>query len=321
MPRLTGVVAGLGLAALLLAPGLRAEDGGHWLERMAQAVKEQSYHGSYVYERTGMFTTQDIWRQVDASGSRERLLQTAGRHQEWLRQDGQLICTTSSDVKRSSSPGRTSPPAIDSRQLADFYSMKVYGETRIAKRPVTVVAVQPRDGFRYAHELYIDNETGLMLKSLLVDDKRELLERFQFAAISFDEPDYRAGLEPSSVCQAVTISDTPVAAADAYLEPAWLPPGFSLSHRDVQVMPDSEELVTSQVYSDGLASFTLFVEPLQRDRSAEDLRAQLGPTVAVSRRMVAADNHFLATVVGEVPPRTAERIADSLGQPVIEATR
>ena len=321
MPRLKTVLGSLGLAALLLAPPLSAEDGGRWLERMAQAVKEQSYHGSYVYERTGMFTTQDIWRQVDTSGSRERLLQTAGRHQEWLRHDGRLVCTTSSDLKRSRSPGRSSAPLIDSQQLADVYSMKVYGETRIATRPVTVVAVQPRDGFRYAHELYIDNETGLMLKSLLVDDKRELLERFQFAAISFDAPDYQAGLEPSSVCQEVIITDIPAATDVSFLEPAWLPPGFSLSHRDVQTMRDSEALITSQVYSDGLASFTLFIEPLVGDSLAEDLRAQLGPTVAVSRRMVTADSLFLATVVGEVPPRTAERIAESLEQTMAEAAR
>ena len=318
MPRLTTFLWSLGLAALLVVPQAGAEEGGRWLERMARAVEEQSYHGSYVYERTGMFTTQDIWRQVDGSGSRERLLQTAGRHQEWLRHDGQLVCTTSSDLKRSRSPGRSTPPAIDSQRLADLYSMKVYGETRIASRPVTVLAVQPRDGFRYAHELYIDNETGLMLKSLLVDDKRELLERFQFARISFDESDYQSGLEPSSSCLEVTISDIPDEPESSFLQPAWLPPGFSLSYRDVQTMLDSEERITSQVYSDGLASFTLFIEPLGGDSPAEDLRAQLGPTVAVSRRMMAADNHFLATVVGEVPARTAERIADSLSQSAAE---
>lgn len=320
MPRLTAVV-GLGMAALLIAPQLYAEDGGRWLERMAEAVQEQSYHGSYVYERTGVFTTQDIWRQVDDGGARERLLQTAGRPQEWLRQDGQLVCTTSSDLKRSRSPGRTSPPMIDSEQLADFYSMKVYGETRIAKRPVTVVAVQPKDGFRYAHELYIDNETGLMLKSLLVDEQRELLERFQFAAISFDEPAYKAGLEPSSSCLEVAITEIPVDADMPFWEPAWLPPGFTLSHREVQTLRDSDALVTSQIYSDGLASFTLFVEPLGRDSLAEDLRAQLGPTVAVSRRLLTDDALFLATVVGEVPVRTAERIADALSEAVTGAAR
>lgn len=315
MPRST-VIRGLGLAALIMASQLHAEDGGRWLERMAEAVQQQSYHGSYVYERTGMFTTQDIWREVGEEGARERLLQTAGRHQEWVRRDGQLVCTTSSDLKRSRSPGRDSPSTIDSERLAEFYSMKIYGETRIARRPVTVVAVQPKDGFRYALELYLDNETGLMLKSLLVDDKRELLERFQFAAISFDKPDYQAGLEPTSSCHEVVVTEISAPTDTSAWEPGWLPPGFALSHRDFQLMHDSEALIASQVYTDGLASVTLFIEPLPQDSLAEDLRAQLGPTVAVSRRLLADDDLFLATVVGEVPARTAERIADSLSQAV-----
>ncbi len=84
-------------------------------------------------------------------------------------------------------------------------------------------------------------------------------------------------------------------------------------------MPDGDALITAQIYSDGLASFTLFVEPLGQDRLVEDLRAQLGPTVAVSRRLMAADKPFLATVVGEIPPRAAERIADSLNQELLGA--
>ncbi len=112
-------------------------------------------------------------------------------------------------------------------------------------------------------------------------------------------------------------AEVPGDADAAFWEPAWLPPGFTLSNQQVQALPDSDALITSQIYSDGLASFTLFVEPLGQDRLVEDLRAQLGPTVAVSRRLMAADNPFLATVVGEIPPRTAERIADSLNQELL----
>lgn len=319
MPQLKGVVGWLGVTALLTAPSLWAEDSSLWLERMAQAVQEQSYHGSYVYERSGVFTTQDIWRQVDETGIHERLLQTAGRHQEWLRHDGRLICATTPALSHGRNPDSISPLTIDPQQLAEWYSLRMLGGTRIASRPVTVIAVHPRDGFRYAHELYIDNETGLMLKSLLVDDSRELLERFQFARISFDEQSYTEGLEPTSSCLDVELVEVPADADLSLWEPAWLPPGFILGSHEVQALRGSDVFVTSQIYTDGLASFTLFVEPLGRDSLAEDLRAQLGPTVAVSRRLMTRDNLFLATVVGEIPPRAAERIAESLSQAAAEA--
>lgn len=304
------------MATLLVAPALWADDSSRWLERMAQAVQEQSYHGSYVYERSGIFTTQDIWRKVDGDGIHERLLQTAGQHQEWVRHDGQLVCASSLSRNRSSQ--NISARRADPKQLTEWYSLRVLGGTRIAARPVTVISLQPRDAFRYAYELYLDNQTGLMLKSLLVDESRELLERFQFAAISFDAPDYQAGLKPSSSCLELEAPEDVSAGATEFWEPGWLPPGFVLGDRQVRSLKGDAH-VTSQIYSDGLASFTLFVEPLGKDSLAEDLRAQLGPTVAVSRRLMTEDDLYLATVVGEIPPRTAERIAESLSQPMAGA--
>ncbi|MCO5790375.1 RNA polymerase subunit sigma [Pseudomonas sp. G11-2] len=304
------------MAALLLAPGLSAEDSIKWLERMDQATREQSYHGAYVYERSGIFTTQNIWRQVEDGKVHERLVQSAGRHQEWVRRDGRLVCAT------SLSQGRTPQniPQLNKNPagLADWYGLRVLGDTRIASRPVTVISVQPRDAFRYAYELYLDQETGLLLKSLLVDDGRELLERFQFTTISFDNPSNQ-DLRPGSSClELAAAEDVPTDDVN-FWEPLWLPPGFTLGHRQVQTLKDSDTRIATQIYSDGLARFTLFIEPLGKDSLAEDLRAQLGPTVAVSRRLVAADDLYLATVVGEIPPITAERIAESLSQAVTGA--
>jgi sigma-E factor negative regulatory protein RseB len=75
--------------------------------------------------------------------------------------------------------------------------------------------------------------------------------------------------------------------------------------------PASDEPVACQVYGDGLARFSVFMEPL-RGASVEDVRTQLGPTVAVSRRLKTADGDVMVTVVGEIPPGTAERVALSM---------
>ena len=303
---------------LLAASSVWAEESAQWLERMAQAEREQSYHGSYIYERPGVFTTQDIWRQVDQSGVHERLLQTAERYLEWVRFDGQLECATNPVVAQDSL--NSSPVPVDADQLSQWYNIRILGGTRIASRPVTVIAVQPRDGFRYAHEFYLDNETGLMLKSLLVDSSRELLERFQFASISFAAADYQSGLQPSESCIEVEKAPTTSALNVVLPEPAWLPPGFVLEDQQVQ-REDSGNSTISQTYSDGLASFTVFIEPLTDAGQADDVQAQLGPTVAVSRRLMSEDEILLATVVGEIPPRSAERIAESLGESAVGITR
>ena len=53
--------------------------------------------------------------------------------------------------------------------------------------------------------------------------------------------------------------------------------------------------------------FSLFLEPVTGEAATES-RVQLGPTVAVSRRMSTPEGDIVATVVGEIPMGTAERI-------------
>ena len=73
----------------------------------------------------------------------------------------------------------------------------------------------------------------------------------------------------------------------------------------------TQVVVTSLMYEDGLARFSLFLEPVSGEAATES-RVQLGPTVAVSRRMTTTEGEVVATVVGEIPLGTAERIALSV---------
>jgi sigma-E factor negative regulatory protein RseB len=65
------------------------------------------------------------------------------------------------------------------------------------------------------------------------------------------------------------------------------------------------------MYDDGLARFSVFLEPLNGAK-ATDARTQLGPTAAVSRRLTTPKGDVMVTVVGEIPIGTAERIALSM---------
>ena len=64
-------------------------------------------------------------------------------------------------------------------------------------------------------------------------------------------------------------------------------------------------------YTDGLASFSIFVE---RSGSRADITTNLGGTSVISRRIKNRPEQI--TVVGEVPLATARRIAESV-EPVI----
>lgn len=296
------------LGSCLVAP-VQAADAQDWLSRLA-AAEGQSFHGSFVYERNGSFSSHGIWHRVDAAGGvRERLLQLDGPAQEVVRVDGRPQCLSGgladqlSDVRW---PAHTLVPA----QLAERYEPRVIGHSRVAGREAVVLALMPRDQHRYAVELHLDEESALPLKSLLISEKGQLLERFQFidldtaTALSDDQ------LRPGTACKAVDLGKVEDPAAQTW-RAGWLPPGFQLQQVLQRRSPASAEQVAYLTYDDGLARFSVFLEPL-RGAKVEDARSQLGPTAVVSRRMSTVDGDVMVTVVGEIPLGTAERVALSM---------
>lgn len=300
---------GAPIAALFLTLPVLAEEPRDMLKRMVDAAREQSYYGSFVYERTGSFSTHQVWRQHDGDQTAERLLQTDGAPQEWLTRNGHLVCASAVELRTAWK--ETGQLSEQLELLHNWYTLQTLGSTRVANRPVFVLSVKPRDPYRYAFELYLDQATGLLLKSLLINERDVLLERFQFTSLEMaDQPD--EALQPSSVCLPVQVNSTARADTVKQWVPGWLPPGFILGHREASPLEAGKGQLITQVFTDGLARLTLFVEPLGAGTLAADLRAQLGPTVAVSRKLVRAEGDYLATVVGEVPAAAAERVADSL---------
>lgn len=302
------------LAAVLLGSCLAlpavAADAQAWLRRVADAERNQSFQGAFVYERNGSFSTHGIWHRVEEGGAiRERLLQLDGSAQEVLRVDGQVQCASGRLADQLVDSPIWPARALNVEQLGKWYELRVLGNSRVAGRAAVVLALVPRDQHRYGIELHVDQQTALPLKSLLLNDNGQLLERFQFTQLDTQVPVVEV-LEPGAGCQPVRLPEAHASVSEIW-QSEWLPPGFNLSSTTLRRSPASNESVACQVYDDGLARFSVFMEPL-RGAVAEDVRSQLGPTVAVSRRLKTNDGDVMVTVVGEIPLGTAERIALSM---------
>jgi sigma-E factor negative regulatory protein RseB len=301
-------------SALLLGSWLAlpavADEGLVLLQRLADAERTQSFQGTFVYERNGSFSTHSIWHRVEEGGGlRERLLQLDGAAQEVVRVDGQVQCASGALADQLVDSQLRPTQVRNAKQLSEWYELRVLGKARVAGRATQVLALVPRDQHRYGIELHLDQQTGLPLKSLLVNDKGQLLERLQFTQLQVETP-AAASLEPSSGCRSVSVAPVQAGVVEAW-HSDWLPPGFTLKSVAQRRSPASDEPVACQVYDDGLARFSLFIEPL-RGATVDDLRTQLGPTAAVSRRLKTADGDVMVTVVGEIPMGTAERVALSV---------
>lgn len=283
------------------------------LLRLGQAEQQQSFQGTFVYERNGSFSTHNIWHRVQDGKVRERLIQLDGSAQEVVRVDGRTQCVSGTLMAGLGDAPDSAARALDPQKLKNWYDLAVIGKSRVAGRQAVIVTVTPRDQHRYGFELHLDRETGLPLKSLLLNDKGQLLERFQFTRLDTADVPEDAELQAGADCKPVSLdSDKASAIKTAQTwHSDWLPPGFELTSSSARKDPQTKTLVNSLLYDDGLARFSVFLEPLN-GATVTDTRTQLGPTVAVSRRLTTPEGDMMVTVVGEIPIGTAERIALSM---------
>ncbi|AMB85768.1 RNA polymerase subunit sigma [Pseudomonas agarici] len=313
----------LALLTLALAGGFvltaRADDARDWLDRLGQAEQQQSFQGTFVYERNGSFSTHRIWHLVQNGRVHERLLQLDDSAQEVVRVDGRTECVSGALAAGLDEPSDAHARALDPQKLKAWYDITVVGKSRVAGRSAVIVSLTPRDQHRYDFELHLDRQTGLPLKSLLTNDKGQLLERFQFTELNTSEAPLNSQLQAGPECKPVVLPGNQTQAKGQVLgskvaqlwHSDWLPPGFELVSSTVRLDPQSKTQVSSLMYDDGLARFSVFLESLN-GASTTDTRTQLGPTVAVSRHLSTPGGDIMVTVVGEIPIGTAERIALSM---------
>lgn len=295
------------LAGVLLSPLAHGADSQNWLLRLQEAEQHQEFKGAFVYERNGSFSSHEIRRQIRDGQVREHIRQLDGAFHESLRTDGRLECMTGPRFEQILDTRSGGVRQVEPRMLAQWYDIRTVGLSRVAGREAVVLSLRPRDQHRYGFELYLDRETALPLKSLLLNEHQLPLERFQYIVF---EPGAQDALQAGQNC--LTVGDRAVRELpEQAWRSDWLPAGFTLTRIVEQRASNDASAVAWLVYGDGLARFSVFLEPW-RDGLGLDQRSQLGPTAAVSRRLVTDRGDMLVTVVGEIPLGTAERVALSI---------
>lgn len=305
MPRV--IWAGIASAILLVfAQASWAQSAEQLLLELTENSLQQSYQGSFIYERKNVFSTHQVWKLVNGQQLQERFVRTSGQKFETRRQNGQISCINSGSVAANEEQQLWSQQKLDLARLSEFYTIKLLGQSRVANRTALAVLFAPNDQYRYPLELHFDEPTGVVLKSLLLNEEGLLLERFQFVTF---EPEF-------APAESIAASDNDCIAISQQhtqqIEPngkqwhfQWLPDGF------VQITSQQTQQLVSQSFSDGLSHFSVFIEQLE-EQGAAAARHQLGPTAVVSRRLETPFGAYMLTVMGEVPALTAERIAMSI---------
>ncbi|HET8790814.1 MAG TPA: MucB/RseB C-terminal domain-containing protein [Modicisalibacter sp.] len=194
----------------------------------------------------------------------------------------------------------TSPSSIMSR-LDQHYRISFEGHERVAGRPSVRLDVEPLDNMRYGHRLWLDRETALPLKQVLVDIDGQILETFQMTELA----------QPRLYEDSVAFGPKHDIPPDPW-QPGWLPAGYV-----PLPLPDSHSVTNTplshRLYSDGLSSFSVFIEPLiSGDRALLPGIHRLGISHAAVRHLRLGERVMQVVVMGEMPPQVLGRIAARL---------
>ncbi len=286
------------------------------LAKMASGSQRVNYQGTFTYQHKDNPALQSfrISHWVDEGVQYERLQHLNGPEREISRAGRDLNCATLSD--------RLLLGGIDSDRLVklgQLYRFELRGQERVAGRMAWVLLAIPQDAYRYSYFLSIDNETGLVLKSWLVDEAARPLERYQFVALELNPDVSQLKAQPMATLHRDAEMDVPSCNPSHLEEPRdWqltgLPPGFAfVGQKRVR------DRIDMLMYTDGLASFSVFIEP--GDSSAPEGIAQRGATLAVMDQLNLEGQIYRVTVVGEIPVASAQHIAQQITrQQVPQAT-
>lgn len=309
------------LGWLGLSVQVRADDASTWLKRMQRAALEQNYQGTFIFVRGDMSSTQQIFHRYANGIEHERLLQVDGTMGEVVRKSGEVTCILPENkavqLEQFNGPGKPAAAFVHVMPDPQFYALKPGKVERIANRICQQIRIEALDEYRYSYSLWLDQETGLLLKSLINDLDGAVLERFQFTSIEFPEQINDEDLMPESAGQVVEHEVIPVPPRDRHWpdrmmwDMKWLPPGFATSRE--RSRPDQNLMV----FSDGMTAFSVFIEAVSGDQMPEGA-SRVGATTAYSQTLGVDPHRYVVTVMGEIPPMSAMKVAEAVRPQMME---
>jgi sigma-E factor negative regulatory protein RseB len=281
-----------------------------WLQVVQQAARRLDYSGTMVYQQGAEVRMSRIVHVFDGKVSHERLQPMDGRPREFIRNADEVKClipearrvVIERRSRAESFPGLAATATAD---LLQHYSVKVAGRERVGGFDCQVIEIQPRQPDRYGYRLWVDRATGLLLRSQTVNDRGDVLEQMAFAEVRIGGVD-REQLKPSWPTDGWKVDEAAHRPVDLK-EQGWrlVPPsGFKPLYTVRRPMASGQAV--QAVYSDGLASLSVFIEPAAASDGSEAL-PQRGPINAYARRI----GDSVVTVVGEIPADTARAVAQA----------
>lgn len=289
-----------------------------WLERLHEASRRRAYIGTFVVSSGPEIAASKIWHVCDGSQQVERIETLTGAPRTTIRRNDEVI-TFAPDAKVALRERREAlrlfPDLLRApgQQIENFYGVRPVGAERVAGFDAWVVDFLPKDALRYGYRIWSEKATGLVVKLQTRDASAQVLEQVAFTELQLDAPvrmdalikqmDNTAGYQ---VVRPELRKTTPEAEGWRLRQEV---SGFQSMSCHARTEPQTKAAPAVQwVFSDGLASVSLFLENFDPRRHTKEKHVSAGATHSVSRRV---GDHWV-TAMGEVPPETLNLFVQAL---------
>lgn len=291
-----------------------------WLRRMHEASRRRAYMGTLVVSSGENMASSRVWHVCDGVRQVERVESLTGAPRSTFRRNTEVV-TFSPQTRVAVTEQRESfglfphlLNALDS-SIEQFYKASAKGSERVAGLEADVVQVEPRDGLRFGYRIWSEKRTGLVIKMQTLDSQGGVLEQMAFSELQLDAP-----VSMEKLNRMMSNTDGYRVESPALIKTTAAAEGWAIRHpvagfkpMSCYRRPDATGAgVLQWVFSDGLASVSLFIERDNLRRHTQEGLLVMGATHTLLRRWTGTEGSWLLTLVGEVPVQTLQAFAQGL---------
>ena len=310
--------------ALGVACGAQAAPGNDslaWLERAAQAARSTSFAGTFAHTNGDRASAVRITHVSSGNDEHERIEPLDGPPHEIVRHNDEMLCYFP-DAKTVRLDRRVTArffPAIvsaSSATVATSYEVTLGPTERMLGYDCRWIRLDPKDALRYAQRLCSELNTGLVIRAKTLNEQQQVIEQYTFTDLKLGAQVAKSDVK--SIFEARVkrwITDARPREEARSAETGWTvaspPAGFQKVNELKRTLPGHGAPVSQIVYSDGVASLSVFVEPNNgpAPRTAE-ASSEDGTTTFFVRPM----GEQLVSVLGEVPLATAQQFGRNVAR-------
>lgn len=313
------------IAILFSSSNLQAatdEDSWQVLRKAAEAARALSYKGIFVCQTGKHMKSVQITHFFNGRNEFARNVILDGTPREVLSQGDNVVIYRPRNEKIiiEKRRGQNMFPAIlplDLDPVKASYSLRSIADERVAGRQAQVFVLEPKDGLRYSYRFWVDAEYGLLLKSEMFNNRNETLESIGFNQVELMNTAELDWFKPKiDHSKNYVMEEEQVVIADDGVPVDWeikeLPAGYRKVDQMTRMVQGKSNPVTHVIFSDGLASVSLFIEHVIKNAKSRAVSKTVLATSGNTSFYANVNNGHLVTVVGDVPEATVVQIANAV---------